>query len=130
MAVKLRLMRIGKTHRPYYRICVFDSRKPRGGAYIENIGHYDPYIVDDKAKVTFKRDRAEYWLSVGAQPSDTVRTFFRQAQVSGLTRAPKKTHKRKTPESAKKKALAKKKAGVKSTRKPRKKAKKAEAAGG
>ena len=69
MAVKLRLQRTGRRNRPFYRIAVMDGRAPRGGRALEIIGHYDP-LVDDTAKTTtVKKDRAEYWLSVGAQPS-------------------------------------------------------------
>ena len=94
MAVKLRLMRIGKRHRPHYRVCVVDSRKPQGGAFIENIGHYDPLIEDDKKKITIDKERAEYWLSVGAQPTETVGSFLRMLQVSGLARPKKRPRKR------------------------------------
>ncbi len=128
MAVRLRLMRIGKTGRPCYRLCAVDSRKPRGGAYIENLGFYDPLIDDDNKKVTINKERAEYWLSVGAQPSETVLSFFRKAQISGLIK-PKKS-KRRRPKSETKGPL-KGKAGhkakkelAKKTKKNRKKAKK------
>lgn len=107
MAVKLRLMRIGKTHRPHYRVCAFDSRKPRGGQYIERIGHYDPLIEDDAKKFTIDKERAEYWISVGAQPSETVLSFLRAMKVEGLAR--KERSKRAKPESdGKKKKISKK----------------------
>lgn len=90
MAVKLRLKRMGKTHRPFYRVCVFDARRARGGRYIESIGHYDPFVADDQAKVTINRERAEYWLKVGAEPSETVASFLRAIKVEGLARPKKK----------------------------------------
>jgi len=99
MSVKLRLRRVGKRNRPYYRICAIESSRARDAQYIESFGHYDPYIADDQKKVQFDKERAEYWLSVGATPSDTVRSFLRRAQVSGLAAPRKKKRKRKTPPS-------------------------------
>lgn len=68
--VRIRLMRFGAKHRPYYRIIVVDSRKKRDGAYIENLGFYAPM---DNKKLFIDVDRYNYWISVGAQPSDTVK---------------------------------------------------------
>ena len=85
MAVKLRLRRIGKRNRPAYRVCAIESRRPRGGAYIESIGFYDPFIEDDQKKVRINRERAEYWLSVGAQPTNRVARFLSE---HGLTEKP------------------------------------------
>ena len=102
VSVKLRLRRIGKTHRPHYRVCVLDSRKPQGGAYIESIGHYDPLIGDDKKKFSIDKARAEYWLSMGAQPSATVHSFLRSLEVSGLVTPKVKRRRRKSSADAKK----------------------------
>jgi small subunit ribosomal protein S16 len=130
MAVRLRLLRIGKRNRPCYRLCAVDSRKPRGGAYLESIGFYDPYIADDQKKVKLDRERAEYWLSVGAQPSETIRSFFEKAQVAGLVSPEKpKRQPRKKPASVQKRARARAEAKVKAkARAKAKKAKKAEKA--
>lgn len=117
MAVKLRLKRIGKTHRPFYRICAIDARRPRGGEYIESIGHYDPLVDDDSKKIKVDRERAEYWLGVGAQPSETVASFLRKLQVSGLSRPKKKPRKRP-------KATGRRKTSKSSKKRSRKKAKK------
>lgn len=76
MAVKMRLKRMGATRKPYYRIVVSDSRSPRDGKNIEEIGTYDP--LKEESKVTIKEDRVQYWLSVGAQPTDTVRNLLSQ----------------------------------------------------
>lgn len=78
MAVKIRLRRVGTTNVPCYRIVVADQRSPRDGRFIENIGTYDP----QKAKDTFQvnLDRAKYWISKGAQPSDTVRSILKKAE--------------------------------------------------
>jgi small subunit ribosomal protein S16 len=96
MAVRLRMMRVGKRNRPYYRICALDSRRPRDGAYLENLGHYDPYLSDDKMLHVHK-DRIEYWLSVGAKPSETLKYFFKRLQI-----APARPPESKSPKSKKK----------------------------
>lgn len=72
--VKLRLTRLGKTHAPFYRIVAIDSRKSRDGQCLEIIGHYDP--TKDPKVVSIKADRAKYWLSVGATPTETVRNLL------------------------------------------------------
>ena len=66
--VKIRLSRVGRKKIPVYRIVVMDSRKARDANYIENVGHYDPRSKE----LTLKRDRIEYWISKGAQPTNTV----------------------------------------------------------
>ncbi|MBE6344863.1 MAG: 30S ribosomal protein S16 [Spirochaetaceae bacterium] len=73
--VRIRLKKFGTKKRPFYRIVVMDSRKPRDGETIEEIGVYQPIEVEEK-QVAFDADRARYWISVGAQPSDTVRKLF------------------------------------------------------
>ena len=75
--VVLRLKRFGRTHRPFYRIVAMDRRAPRDGRVIEELGWYDPVAKDD-AQLSVKTDRADYWLSVGAQPSQTVATLLRR----------------------------------------------------
>lgn len=74
MAVKLRLTRIGRTHEPHYRIVASDSRSPRDGRFIEQIGQYDPKKSIKEAVVN--REVAIKWLAQGAQVSDTVRAIF------------------------------------------------------
>ncbi len=73
--VRIRLKKFGTKKRPYYRIVVQDSRKPRDGTTIEEIGVYHPIEAADK-QVSFNEERAKYWISVGAQPSDTVKKLF------------------------------------------------------
>lgn len=76
--VRIRMKRLGRTHRPFYRVSVMDIRKARDGESIEDIGTYDP-MVDDKAKrFSIKLERYDYWLSVGAQPSDNVRNLVKK----------------------------------------------------
>ena len=79
MAVRIRLRRMGSKGRPFYRLVVADSRSKRDGRFIETIGHYNP--MTEPAEVKLDEERALYWLSVGAQPSDTVRRIFSKAGV-------------------------------------------------
>ncbi len=82
MAVKIRLTRKGKKKQPTYRVVVADGRSPRDGRYIEQIGRYDPR--QEPSIVEIDNDRANYWLSVGAQPSDAVRKLL---EISGALEA-------------------------------------------
>jgi len=79
MAVRLRLKRLGRKGIPFYRICAIDRRTRRDGPAIEEIGHYDPLAKTDDERVKLNVERAKYWLSVGAEPSDTVRDILRKA---------------------------------------------------
>lgn len=74
MAVRIRLKRVGKTHAAAYRVVVVDSRKKRDGRVIEELGIYDPQ--PNPSKIRIDSDRAQYWLGVGAQPSDQVRNLL------------------------------------------------------
>lgn len=76
--VVMRLKRFGRRHRPFYRIGVMDKRSPRDGRVIETLGWFDP-IAEESKQINIKVDRADYWLSVGAQPSRTVATLLRRA---------------------------------------------------
>ena len=76
--VSIRLRRDGTTKRPYYRVVVADSRSPRDGRFIELIGNYDPKREGDNSNLDLAR--AEYWISKGAQPSDTVRSIIKKAR--------------------------------------------------
>ncbi len=77
--VKIRLRRMGLRHRPTYRIVVIDSRKARDGKYIEAIGNYNPRSKD----LWVNLERADYWLGVGAKPSDTVLSLIRRRRKEG-----------------------------------------------
>ena len=82
MAIALRLSRGGAKKRPYYRIVAADSRKPRDGKYLEQIGTYNPLLAkDDENRVKLNEDRARYWIGVGAQPSDRVARFLDAAGI-------------------------------------------------
>ncbi len=74
--VKLRLKRMGAKKRPSYRIIATESSSPRDGRYIEQVGFYDP--LTEPSTITLNEERVKYWLSVGAQPSDTVRGLLRK----------------------------------------------------
>jgi len=78
--VRIRLRRVGRKKAPAYRIVVADSKSPRDGKFIEIIGQYAPRLSDDQ-KLNIDRERVNYWLNVGAQPSDTVRSLLRRAGV-------------------------------------------------
>ena len=79
MAVKIRLKRMGQKKAPFYRIVVSDSRSPRDGKFIEEIGIYDP--TKEPAVVKVNEDAAQKWLSNGAQPTETVNRLFKNANI-------------------------------------------------
>jgi len=80
MAVRMRLKRMGAKKAPFYRIVVADSRSPRDGRFIEQVGYYDP--TKDPAVIKVDEEIAKKWLSTGAQPSDTVRKLLKIAGVT------------------------------------------------
>jgi small subunit ribosomal protein S16 len=77
MAVRIRLKRVGAKNAPAYRVVVADSRSPRDGKFIEEIGSYNPRTKGDNFKMDL--ERAKYWISKGAQPSETVASFIKKA---------------------------------------------------
>lgn len=79
MAVKIRLKRIGAKKAPFYRVVVSDSRSPRDGRFVEEIGTYNP--LTESGQVNIREDRAIYWLQSGAQPSDTARHLLSQVGI-------------------------------------------------
>lgn len=79
MSVKIRLKRMGAKKKPFYRIVVADSRSPRDGRFIEEIGYYDP--LKNPAEIKVDQARAEDWLKKGAQLTDTARSLFKKAGV-------------------------------------------------
>lgn len=83
--VKIRLKRLGRTHRPFYRISVMDSRKARDGRSIEDIGYYDPMVPEKSERVSVKMDRFDYWVGVGAQPSDKVAVLIKKIKNNKWT---------------------------------------------
>ena len=86
MAVSIRLRREGTKNRPYYKVVVADRRSPRDGKFIEIIGTYDPKIPGRNSALNI--DRVEYWISKGAQPSDTVRSLIKKNKKTEATAEP------------------------------------------
>jgi small subunit ribosomal protein S16 len=83
VAVAIRMKRMGRTKREFYRICATDRRSPRDGRVIEELGTYDPHVPETDARCTLDAARVDYWLSVGAQPSDAVRVLIKKYGTSG-----------------------------------------------
>ena len=83
MAVVIRMKQMGRTHRPFYRICAADRRTPRDGRVIEELGTYDPSVADTNARCTLNAARVDYWLGVGAQPSDKVKVLIKKFGSNG-----------------------------------------------
>lgn len=81
--VRIRLTRLGTHKKPFYRIVVADNRKPRDGANLEQIGYFDP-LVEPK-NLSLDLARVDYWVSVGAQPSETVQRLIKHARASAGT---------------------------------------------
>ncbi|HHT54842.1 MAG TPA: 30S ribosomal protein S16 [Clostridiales bacterium] len=79
MAVKIRLRRIGAKKSPYYRVVVADSRSPRDGRFIEDIGYYNP--LANPADIKIDPEKAKKWMENGAQPTETVRSLFRKTGI-------------------------------------------------
>ena len=82
MAVRIRMKRIGTKNTPVYRIVVADSRSPRDGKFIEELGTYHPQKKDQN--VVLNVERAQYWIDRGAQPTETVASFLRKARRPGV----------------------------------------------
>jgi small subunit ribosomal protein S16 len=78
VAVRIRMKRMGRKHRSFFRIVAIDSRQPRDGRIIEELGSYDPLIPDTDNRVRLKPDRLKYWMSVGAKPSERVAVLLKK----------------------------------------------------
>ena len=79
MAVKIRLKRMGSNKKPFYRIVVADSRSPRDGKFIEEIGYYNPVSANKETKIN--DEKAKKWLGVGAQPTETVKKLLQSQEI-------------------------------------------------
>jgi small subunit ribosomal protein S16 len=77
------MKKLGRRHRPFFRICAMDARAPRDGREIEVIGTYDPMVRDPDARVQFNLERVSYWLSVGAQPTEKVAILLKKYGPNG-----------------------------------------------
>ncbi|MBN1256188.1 MAG: 30S ribosomal protein S16 [Planctomycetes bacterium] len=100
MAVRIRLTRAGRRHLPFYHVNIFDIRQRRNGACIERIGFYDPINKDAAAQISVDTEKAAYWLSKGALPSETVASILKKAGVE-LPERKKKAKTRKAKASKK-----------------------------
>ena len=83
MAVRIRMKKFGRRHRPFYRVCAVDSRRPRDGRVLEELGTYDPLVPDVDARTVLNGERIKYWLSVGAQPSEKVGVLIKKYGADG-----------------------------------------------
>ncbi len=91
MAVVIRMKQMGRKHRQFFRICACDSRSPRDGRVIEEIGTYDPQVPDTDARTLFNQERIAYWLGVGAKPSDKVSVLIKKYGPTGTHLAEQKS---------------------------------------
>ncbi len=78
MAVRLRLKRMGRKHRPFFSVCSMDARCARDGKVIEELGYYDPMVSEVDARAILKGERIDYWLGVGAQPTPKVKVLIKK----------------------------------------------------
>src|SRR6266487_1950751 len=97
MSVSIRLRREGAKNRPYYKVVVADSHSPRDGKFIEVIGTYDPKRPGHNSSLNV--ERAEYWISKGAQPSDTVRSLIKKNKKTVTAAEPSSQSEREAPQS-------------------------------
>ncbi len=83
MAVRIRMKKMGRAHRHFFRICAIDKRSPRDGRVLEELGTYNPQITNADARAILKKDRVDYWLSVGAQPSEKCAILIKKFGTNG-----------------------------------------------
>ena len=83
MAVKIRMKKMGRKHRPFFRVCAMDVRSPRDGRVIEELGTYDPMVPETDARAILKGERIDYWLGVGAQPTPKVAVLIKKYGSAG-----------------------------------------------
>jgi small subunit ribosomal protein S16 len=83
VAVRIRMKKMGRTHRAFFRVCAFDQNAPRDGKALEELGTYDPSVPDSDARAVLNGERVAYWLSVGAQPSEKVAVLIKKYGKDG-----------------------------------------------
>jgi small subunit ribosomal protein S16 len=105
MAVKLRMMRMGRRHRPFFRINAIDGRAPRNGKIIEKLGYYDPIEKNKDKQIVLNLERVKYWLGAGATPSDSVSELLLKVGIKNKQAAQRTTRRRKAKELSRKKGL-------------------------
>ena len=90
MAVRIRMKKLGRKHRPFFRVCVMDARSPRDGKAIEEVGTYDPMVPDKAKRVKLDLERIDHWMGHGAQPSHKVGVLIKKVRKNdfGTAKAP------------------------------------------
>jgi len=83
VAVRIRLKKLGRKHRPFFRVCAMDSRAPRNGTVIEELGYYDPMVRDTDARAILNGERIDHWLGVGALPTEKVGVLIKKYGTNG-----------------------------------------------
>ena len=91
MSVVIRMKKMGKAHRAFFRICATDKRAPRDGRVLEELGTYDPSVPETDARATFNQERVAHWLSVGALPSEKVAVLIKKYGPNGTHLEQQKT---------------------------------------
>lgn len=91
MTVRIRMKKMGRSHRPFFRICAMDIRAPRDGKVLEELGTYDPLVREVHARAVMVNDRVDYWIGVGAQPSEKVAVLIKKYGSKGTHAAEQKT---------------------------------------
>ena len=91
MAVRIRMKMMGRSHQPFFRVCAIDKKSPRHGRVLEELGTYDPMIKDTDARALLKAERVDYWLSVGAQPSERCAVLIKKYGTNGTHVAAQKS---------------------------------------
>ncbi len=86
MSVRIRMKKLGRRHRPFYRICAMDARVPRDGRVLEELGTYDPMVPLEDARAVLDGERVKYWLGVGARPTEKVRVLIKKYGPEGTHR--------------------------------------------
>jgi small subunit ribosomal protein S16 len=77
------MKKMGRLHRPFFRVCVMDARTPRDGRVLEEVGYYDPMVPETDARAILNGERIKYWIGVGAQPSDKVSVLIKKYGLNG-----------------------------------------------
>jgi len=83
VSVRIRMKQLGRRQRPFYRICAMDARRPRDGRVLEELGTYDPMVPETDGRTVLDNERIDYWLSVGAQPSEKVKVLIKKYGSKG-----------------------------------------------
>ncbi|MDO5553170.1 MAG: 30S ribosomal protein S16 [Planctomycetia bacterium] len=85
------MKKFGRRHRPFFRVCAMDVRSPRDGRVLEELGYYDPMVPETDARAVLKGERIDYWLSVGAKPSDKVEVLIKKYGSKGTNLSQQET---------------------------------------